>query len=122
MGELGCHHATIPEDILQQLSLLNIESNPPPGLRQFPKPGTVSARLVHLAAVDPLAGPNWNGELASTKVDYLSHGGAALSKAISEDSVTAQGLHEALEAFKANELQSKAAIEEVLRQFNSELK
>lgn len=119
MAELGCHHATIPEDIIQQLSILNIQSNPPPGQGQLSKPGTVSGRLSHLAAVDPLAGPNWNGELASTKVDYLSQGGAALSKAISEDDVTARGLHEALEAFKANELQSKVAIEEVLRQLEN---
>lgn len=116
MAELGCHHATIPEDILQQLSLLEISKNPPPGYGHISSPGTTSQRLAHLSSTDPLAGPKWKGELPSINIDYLAHNGEALSKAISEDPVTERGLHEALEAFKANELQSKLAIKEALRQ------
>lgn len=116
MAELGCQHATIPEDIIHQLSILRIESNPPPGhdtIKSLSKP---SKRLAHLATQDPLVGPDWDGQLASTNIDYLADNGAALTKAISEDKVTARGLHEALEEFKNNELQSRAAIEEVLKQ------
>lgn len=116
MGELGCHHATIPEDILQQLSLLNLEANPPPGNDTLKEAGVPSSRVTHLAKMDPLAVRNWDGKLASTDVDYLADSGAALEKAISEDTVTEKGLREALEAFKADELQSKTAIEEILKQ------
>lgn len=115
MGELGCQHATIPEDILLQLSLLSLEKNPPPG-EVAGGPGVPSKRLACLAAQDPLAGPEWNGELASTEVDYLQNNGEALENAISSDAVTEKALHEALEAFKQNELQSKAVIEEVMKQ------
>lgn len=116
MAELGCHHATIPEDILQQLSLLDLQSNPPPGNDDSKHAGAVSARLAHLASVDPLTGPDWDGKLASTDIDYLANNGEALTKAIRDDPVTSRGLDEALEAFKMNELQSKTAIEEVLKQ------
>jgi transaldolase len=115
MGELGCQHATIPEDILLQLSMMSLEKNPPPG--ESPGgTGVPSQRLARLAASDPLAAPDWNGELASTKIDYLRNNGEALQKAISSDEVTKKALHGALDAFKQNELQSKAAIEEVMRQ------
>ena len=116
MGELGCHHATIPEDILQQLALLDLWSNPPPGGDTTSHAGTPSSRLAHLLTTDPLAGPNWDGKLASTDIDYLANNGEALTKAIDEDAETKQGLHEALEAFKSNEIQSKVAIEEILKQ------
>ena len=117
MAELGCQHATIPEDILQQLSLLDLQSNPPAGDYSTKHPGEPSPRLAHLVETDSLSGPTWDGKLARTDVDYLADNGAALSEAISTDKVTERGLHEALEAFKANELQSKTAIEEILAQF-----
>lgn len=117
MGELGCHHATIPENIIHQLSLLEISEHPPPGFEKISHQGTVSQRLTHLSSVDPLAGPECKG-LPSIDIDYLAHNGEELNKAISEDPVTARGLHEALEAFKANELQSKLAIEEALGQLD----
>ncbi|KAE8372786.1 hypothetical protein BDV26DRAFT_285655 [Aspergillus bertholletiae] len=68
LGELGCHHATIPEDILQQLSLLSVEANPPPGATK----------------TDPLSGPNWDGKFAPTSINYLANNGAALEKAIND--------------------------------------
>ena len=113
MGELGCQHATIPEDILLQLSMLTVESNPPPGNES--KGSGIPSRLAHLAAADPLW-PDWDGKLASADIDYLANNGEALSKAIDEDPVTSKGLHIALEEFKQNELQSKAAIEEILKE------
>ncbi|KAF9872385.1 hypothetical protein CkaCkLH20_10212 [Colletotrichum karsti] len=116
MGEFGCDHATIPEDILLQLSLLDAHANPPPGDDSPKKTGQPSPRIAHLASTDLLASPDWDGKLPSTDVDYLADNGAALERAIAADPVTERGLREALEAFQANELQSKAAIEEVLRQ------
>ncbi|KAF5608702.1 transaldolase B [Fusarium pseudoanthophilum] len=116
MAELGCDHATIPEDIILQLSLLDAEASPPPGSDSHTKAGTPSQRLDHLAKVDPLAGPYWSG-LPSLDIDYLADNGAALAEAIAADTVTQRGLDEALEAFKANELQSRDAIEEALNQF-----
>ncbi|KAM0425371.1 hypothetical protein ACHAPT_009428 [Fusarium lateritium] len=117
MGEFGCDHATIPEDILLQLSLLDAEVNPPPGHDASKQTGIPSPRIAQLAQIDPLAGPGWDGKLPPTDVCYLADNGAALAKAIAADPVTEKGLYEALEAFKANELQSRAAIEEVLKQF-----
>ncbi|KAF5708777.1 transaldolase B [Fusarium mundagurra] len=116
MAELGCDHATIPEDILLPLSLLDAEANPPPGSDSHMKAGTPSQRLAHLAQVDPQAGPDWPG-LPALDIDYLADNGAALTEAIAADTVTQRGLDEALEAFKANELQSRDAIEEALKQF-----
>lgn len=116
MAEFGCEHATIPEDIILQLTVLDAEANPPPGDEAPKKVGVPSPRIAHLASTDPLAGPDWDGKLPATDVDYLAGNGAALQKAISADPVTERGLREALESFQANELQSKAAIEEVLKQ------
>ncbi|KAL0933429.1 transaldolase [Colletotrichum truncatum] len=116
MGEFGCEHATIPEDILLRLSLLDAEANPPPGDDAPKRTGVPSPRVAHLASTDPLAGPNWDGKLASTDVDYLADDGAALEKAIAEDPVTERGLREALAMFQSSELQSKNAIEELLKQ------
>lgn len=117
MAEFGCDHATIPEDILLQLSMLDSVKNPPPGDDVPKKPGVPSQRVAHLLNVDPLAGPGWDGKLAPTDVDYLEDGGAALAQAIAADPMTEKGLHEALEAFKENELQSRRAIEEAMKQF-----
>ncbi|KAL5338634.1 hypothetical protein BJX70DRAFT_398575 [Aspergillus crustosus] len=118
MGELGCEHATIPEDILQQLALYQLDGNPPPGF-DLDSPrgdaGRIPPRLAHLVGQDPLAGPGWSGKLAATDIDYLAENGAALTRAIAEDPTTERGLREALEAFRANEVQSRVAIEEVLR-------
>jgi transaldolase len=116
MGELGCQHATIPEDILLQLSTLTLEANPPPG-SDATRDDLSSSRLAALLGTDPLAGPQAQAQ-APTDVDYLAGNGAALSKAIDEDPTTSRGLFEALEAFKANELQSKAAIEEAMRELS----
>lgn len=121
MVELGCHHATIPEDIIQDLSLLKISQDPPPGFGHASCPDTVSQRLAHLSSTDPLAGEVGGKRPSYTDTDYLANNGEALTKAINEDPVTERGLHEALEAFKANELQSKLAIEEAMGQLEGHL-
>ncbi|KAJ4025055.1 hypothetical protein NW752_002516 [Fusarium irregulare] len=117
MAEFGCDHVTVPEDIILQLSLLDVEENPPPGMESLKEGTGPSQRVAHLAKTDPLVGSYWDGKLPSTEVDYLANNGAALKEAIAADPVTKKGLHEALEAFKQNEIQSRDAIEEVMKQF-----
>lgn len=116
MAELGCHNATIPADIIHELSILDFESEPPAGDFSPKKVGSPSARLLHLLKTDPLTGSQWDGCLASADVDYLANNGAALTKAIAEDPVTERGVREALDSFAGNELQSRVAIEEILSQ------
>jgi transaldolase len=116
MAEFGCEHATIPEDILATLASLDLETNPPPGDYSTKHWGVPNPRLAHLVKIDPLAGPGWNGKLASTDIDYLANNGAALDKAIEEDDVTKRGLALALEEFQGNEMQTKTAIEEILKE------
>jgi transaldolase len=113
MAEIGCEHATIPEDILLQLSILQVASNnPPPG--EF-NAGLPSPRLAHMLKVDPL-NESWDGVLPPTDVDYLADNGAFLERLIEADLVTKKGLRMALEAFGDNEAQSRAAVEEVMNQ------
>ncbi|KAG9252357.1 uncharacterized protein F5Z01DRAFT_691099 [Emericellopsis atlantica] len=120
MAELGCEHATIPEDILLQLSELDTKSAPPPGSAWFADNRLPSYRLAHLLKMDVLSGDLWDGRLPSTGVDYLANNGANLTKVIEADTVTREGLHLALEAFLENESQSRAAIEEAIRQLCAE--
>ncbi|KAI1024167.1 hypothetical protein LB504_005330 [Fusarium proliferatum] len=114
MAELGCDHATLPEDILLRLSQLDADANPPPGSDSCMNTGAPSQRIAHLAKADPLAGSNWPG-LPALDIDYLADNRAALTEAIAADTVAQKGLDQALEAFKANELQSRDAIEEALK-------
>jgi transaldolase len=116
MAELGCDHVTVPEDILLQLSLLDAEANPPPGGDSLMQIGTPSQRIAPMAQIDSRASPVCSG-LPALDIEYLADNGAALTQAIAADPVTQRGLAEALEAFKANELQSRDAIEEALKQF-----
>lgn len=115
MAELGCAHATIPENILAELMALDVETTPPPPCESA-APGVPAARLTHLAATDPLAAEGWDGRVAAVDVDYLADGGWALQQAIEADPMTKRGLKEALEMFHECELQSRAAIEEALKQ------
>lgn len=112
MVELGCDHATLPKDILLRLSQLDADSKPPLGSESCMETGTPTQRISHLAQANPLAGSNWSG-LPALDIDYLADNGAALTEAIAADTVAQRGL----EAFKANELQSRDAIEEVLKHF-----
>jgi transaldolase len=117
MAEMGCQHATIAEGVLASLASLTLETAPLQGDHSTKHWGSPTERLLHLTKIDPLAGPGWDGTLASTEVDYLADNGAALDKAIEEDAVTKKAVAFALEMFQGMELQSKAAIEEILKEF-----
>lgn len=116
MAEFGCEHATIPENILLEMSntLATTRSR-----REDPSSKgrrILSPRLAHLITIDPLSDSSWDGNLPRRDIDYLKDGGAALDDAIHSDQVTEKGLYEALEAFKAKEMQSRDAIEAALKQ------
>ena len=121
-GEMGCHHATISADVLNQLAELQYDSTKQPGegvpkpLHPYKNAGPTPIRLANLSKTDPLAASNWDGKLASTEIDYLANNGAELEKAIEADPVTKTRLFEALELFKGGELRSKAAIEQAMKQ------
>lgn len=120
-GEMGCHSATISHTVLNQLKEKKYDASTQPG-EGIPKPvhvyknaGPTPARLQGQLTIDPLAGPGWDGKLASTDVDYLANGGAELEKAIKADAVTTARLKDAMELFCGGEERSKAKIEEVLK-------
>lgn len=119
-GELGCHSATISHTVLNELAALKYDGSKQPG-EGVPKPAHVyknaiptPARLKGLTTIDPLAGAQWDGKLASTDVDYLANGGAALDKAIEADAVSKHRLAIALELFTAGEYRSKDKVEVAL--------
>lgn len=120
-GELGCHSATISHTVLNELAKLPYDGSKQPG-EGVPKPnhaykhaGPTPARLQKLANIDPLAAADWDGKLASTDVDYLANGGAALAEAIAKDPIATTRLKDALELFTGGEERSKSKIETVLK-------
>ncbi|CRK20096.1 hypothetical protein BN1723_015935 [Verticillium longisporum] len=119
-GEMGCHSATISHTVLNELAKLPYVASEQPG-PDVPKPAhvykdapPVSDRLRKLLSIDPLAGPDWDGKLASTDVDYLADGGAPLQNAIEADAVTKKRLADAMALFTGGQERSRAKIEEVL--------
>ncbi|KAF3765373.1 aldolase [Cryphonectria parasitica EP155] len=123
-AEFGCHSATISPKLLDELATLTYDGATPHAVGIVPKPhpsveyyqsaGPTPVRLQKLATIDPLAAAEWDGQLASTKVDYLADGGAALHKAIEDDAITKTRLAAALETFTEAENKSKQKIEAVL--------
>ena len=108
-GELGCQSATISHMVLTELSKRPYDGAKQPG-EGVPKPdhpyrnaAPTPARLVKLAQIDPLVGPNWDGKLSRTDIDYLANGGAELDKANEADPQTKKRLREALALFVAAE-------------------
>lgn len=124
-AEMGCHSVTIPFKVIDQLAGLKYNASEQPG-ELVPKPahpykdaGPTPARLAGLSQTDPLV-PDWDGKLASTEIDYLANGGAALDEAIKSDPVAAYRLAEALKIFvgddESGETSSRKKCEEALAQ------
>ncbi|GAW13049.1 hypothetical protein ANO14919_024270 [Xylariales sp. No.14919] len=124
-AELGCHSATIPYTVLDQLAKLKYDGSEQPGAgvpkpsHPYKNPGPTPARLAELAKTDPLTA-NWDGVLASTSVDYLANQGAELDKAIAGDPIAANRLAEALKIFVGDdengETSSRKKCEEAIAQ------
>lgn len=121
-GEMGCHHATISRQVLEELAKMPYDAATQPGegvpkqAHPYMKSGPTPTRLAKLSKTDPLAAAEWDGKLASTDIDYLANNGAELEKAIEADPITKNRLYDALELFKAGEMRSKAIIEEAMKQ------
>lgn len=107
-AEFGCHSATLPPAIIDELAKLQYDGTKQPG-EGAPKPQPdvefyqsawpTPARLQKLAGVDPLTAKDWDGKLASTEIDYLGNGGAELEAAIQKDPITDSRLKEGLKMF-----------------------
>ncbi|KAK2593543.1 hypothetical protein QQS21_008766 [Conoideocrella luteorostrata] len=120
-GELGCHSATIPYTVLDQLAQLEYDPAAQPGKGQpkpvhvYKSPVPAPKRFDNFATTDPLASKTWDGKLASIDVDYLVDGGAELTKAIEADPVSKERLAIALELFINGELRSKDKVEAAMK-------
>jgi transaldolase len=124
-GEMGCHSATIPSDILEELARTAYDPAMQPGAGEpgMAKKGNyyeggapvIPQRLKHLLNQDPLASPTWDGKPASTDVDYLGDGGEKLQEYILADPTTKQRLDDALKVFTEAENLSKQKIEAAVR-------
>ncbi|KAI1160359.1 hypothetical protein F5B18DRAFT_513245 [Nemania serpens] len=124
-GEMGCHSATISHTVLDQLAKLKYNVSEQPGAG-VPKPehpykhiGPTPARLIELSKTDPLT-VNWDGELASTEIDYLANGGAELDRAIKSDPIATNRLADAVKLFigddENGETSSRKKCEEAMAQ------
>lgn len=120
-GEMGCQSATISHLVLTQLANLPYDGSKQPG-EGVPKPdhpyrnaAPTPERLEKIAMTDPLIGPNWDGKLSRTDIDYLANGGAEPDKANEKDPQTKKRLREALALFVAAEKRSQAKIEEAMK-------
>ncbi|KAJ5098126.1 hypothetical protein N7532_005127 [Penicillium argentinense] len=120
-GELGCHSATISHQVLTELANLPYDASKQPGLgvnkpaHPYKSAAPTPERLKKLAQIDPLIGPNWDGRLSRTDIDYLANGGAELDKANEADPETKRRLREALTLFIGAEKRSQAKIEEAMK-------
>ncbi|ETI20929.1 hypothetical protein G647_07272 [Cladophialophora carrionii CBS 160.54] len=116
MAELGCQHVTIQAHNLQKL--METPDTLPPVLRTKPKHPyaefVVADRLQPLATLDPLAGPGWDGVLATMDTDFVADGGAKLDKFIETDAVLQRRFGDACKLFLGAEEEAKAAIEKLM--------
>lgn len=121
-AELGCQHITILAPHLQELAATPLDSTAlekypflksPPPKKQPPYYDTqkTPARLASHSTTDLLAGPNWDGKLASIDVDYLADNGKLLEESIKQDPAVVKKLKDVLDVFTEADLQAKAAIE-----------
>ncbi|KAJ7217683.1 hypothetical protein GGX14DRAFT_516868 [Mycena pura] len=121
-GEMEMHSVTISAPVLADLCGMPAVPSPSTRIPGVPKVDMrnpyadarpTPARLARVSETDPLTA-NWDGTLPSTDIDYLADNGAELTKAIEADPTTKQRLYDALEAFKNEELISKAIIEKAI--------
>ncbi|KAL4749236.1 hypothetical protein BDW72DRAFT_137462 [Aspergillus terricola var. indicus] len=125
-GEFGVDSATVSAEVLSQLATIPYDvSTRPSGIIDVPKPQypehqnsvpSTPKRLQHLAAVDPLAAADWDGNIASTDVDYLKDSGAELEKAIKADPIASARVSDALGVFLKVEGESRELIERVMKE------
>lgn len=112
MAELGCPHITISAANLKALMEMPDNLPPPAGKPKSRYAQHATARrLTALSSMDPLAGLDWNGKLATMETDYVSDGGAKLDAFIAQDPIASKRLEDARKFFLAPEEMAKVAIE-----------
>ena len=109
-AELGCQHITILAHHLQELATTplddaSLEQYPflksPPPKRQVPyyKKLQTLQRLEGHSKIDPLAGPEWDGELPDIHIDYLADDGKALRVYMETDAAVVRKIKDVFSAF-----------------------
>lgn len=113
-AELGCHHITIQAELLK--TLMETPATLPSATSRKTsctyRTLTTPQRLRGLSTQDPLAGPGWDGVLASMKTDYISNDGALLDECIREDVIVNARLNDATQFFLDAENDARLAIEQ----------
>jgi transaldolase len=116
MAELGCQHVTISAPNLRKL--METTDTLPPVVGTKPKHPyaefVIANRLQTLAALDPLAGPGWDGVLATMDTDFVADGGAKLDRFIEADAVLNKRFGDACKLFLGAEEEAKVAIERLI--------
>lgn len=121
-AELGCQHITILAQHLKELQETPLDAaalkkfpilaNPPPKKRAPYYANLVTpARFAAHSTSDPWAGPNWDGKLASTDIDYIANDGKALDEASAADAMVALNLTKILAIFQEFDEKARVAIE-----------
>ncbi|KIW63882.1 hypothetical protein PV04_08852 [Phialophora macrospora] len=116
MAELGCQHVTIQAHNLRKL--METTDTLPPVVGTKPKHPyadfVVADRLRALATLDPLAGPGWDGVLATMDTDFVADGGAKLDRFIEADALLNKRFGDACKLFLEAEEEAKATIERIM--------
>lgn len=118
MAELGCQHVTIQPQNLERL--LETPDTLPPLTHKKPRHPyaefTIPERLKTLAALDPLAGPDWDGVLATIDTNFVANGGEGLDRFIREekDIVVNKRFSDAVKFFLDAEEQAVAVIQDMI--------
>lgn len=88
-------------------------ANPPPKKKTpyYANLSTAPRFAVHSTS-DPLAGPDWDGKLARTDIDYIGDDGKSLDEANAADAVVALNLKKILEIFHEFDEKAREAIED----------
>jgi transaldolase len=112
MAELGCPHITISAANLKALQEMP-DDLPPPARKPKSRYAeyATAKRLTALSTVDPLAGPAWDGKLATMETDYVSDGGARLDAFIAQDPSVSRRFEDARKFFLAAEETARVAID-----------
>ena len=117
MAELGCQHITISAPCLK--ALMETPDTLQPVTAPKPKHPYASLstpeRLKVLSTKDELAGPGWDGVLATMDTDYVANNGAKLDEFLGSDPVAKQRFADATKFFLEMEEKGKAAIEEQMK-------
>ncbi|EIW68111.1 hypothetical protein TREMEDRAFT_33000 [Tremella mesenterica DSM 1558] len=116
-ASLGVQHSTILGHHLTELAATP-DDLPPHGYIKPSHPyknRVTPTRFTLHSTSDPLAGPDWDGTLARTDIDYLANGGEELDKAIKSDPVVTGKIKDVLDIFHGEEEKAREKIEKDIK-------